>query len=181
LEENEQFQDIYKYFKGEISSVSPMRFEEFRKCLYLMTKRLRRNFQEADIHDIVQETTIKLLVMVKDDKIHSNFLGAAYWAIRDVLKRYQHKAEIVEMNERIPSDSNVEKNVETKEMIGKLNVEVGKLPKNEQTILFKRYVSGMKLVEIAEEIGIKPETLRVQHKRMIAKLRDKLPDILIEI
>lgn len=180
MEENEPFQDIYKFFKGEISSVTRSRLEEFRKYLFSMTRRLRRNFQEADVHDIVQETTIKLMIMAKNDKIHSNFLGAAYWAIKDVLKKYKPKAEIVELDERIPSNSEIEKNAETKEMIEKLKVEIDKLSKNEQIIIFKHYVLGMKLVEIAEEMGIKPETLRVQRKRTVAKLRNKLPDILIE-
>lgn len=167
-------QEVQDLFSGRSSSIPRESLNEFRKMLIGMARRIEGSLQQSDLDDIVQEASIKLMVMVRENKIRTSFVGAAFYAVRSAVHKRFKDQFLDELSDEEPHPTNLQELIEHQENIRELQHAVSTLEQDEQDLLYERYVLGRRMNVIAADKGVPANTMTTRHKRILTKLKNKL-------
>jgi RNA polymerase sigma-70 factor (ECF subfamily) len=154
-----------------------------RKVVYSMIS------DNKDIEDLINDTFIKLIEKVSLIRTFDGCKTAAYVVYtarsvtinfikhRDVQRKHTYyggEADAVE--EIISSDDSIEDSLIHRETLESLSDAVLKLPEKQKNLLYFKYILSMSDTEIAEDLGIGPNSVRqylTRARRDAKKLMEK--------
>ncbi len=92
--------------------------------------------------------------------------------IRKERGRRKINPQMVALDEYIPSANDVQKEIELREAIRKVNKAMSALPERQRRIIKRHYIDGAKFGEIAQEFCISAARTSQLHKEAICTLRE---------
>lgn len=149
-------------------------FENNFKHLYLpLGMYAMRLVDDADdAEDIVEETFIKAWQIVSDGETIQNFKAFMYRAVRNsCISFLRHRKDNASIEE-IPEIS--EETIDTSEIDAKIWAAIDKLPEKCREIFLMSKRDGLSNEDIAEELGLSINTVKVQMSKAFSRLRDTL-------
>lgn len=90
---------------------------------------------------------------------------------------YRGRKVFEEIPEDLADGSSVEEEVCTNENLDRLADALYSIDERERDIIIFRYYKGMKLVDIAEKMGISYAYVKLLHKKALAELKDSLGEM----
>jgi RNA polymerase sigma-70 factor (ECF subfamily) len=132
--------------------------------------------------DLTQEIFIRVFKEIKKyDSKRSSFRTWLYLIASTELRHYfkKNKGILEELNDQVPSDYDLLKEVEKKQDIRRLNQAISKLKKADQQIITLRYHSELGLQEIADIMGKSLSTIHYQINKIEGRLRTDLKKVIL--
>jgi RNA polymerase sigma-70 factor (ECF subfamily) len=160
----------------------------YNQRLYRLTRGILRNGAEAE--DAVQETYLRVYEKLGD---FVGPVGFASWigkiAINEALGRLRRRGRVISLDDYVASSRrNVDRPIETietqmpdperlaasTELRRMLEHAIDALPDDFRTVFILRAVEGMNVLETAECLGIRPETIKTRFHRARRLLQEDL-------
>lgn len=132
---------------------------------------------EEAAKDALQETYMKLWKERMKLAEVSNVTGLAIRVMRNTCIDKQRKLKPVSMNghnHEEPVDSSSAKQLETQDLIEKIELLIGELPEQQKLVIQLRDVSGFSNAEVAEALKLDVGTVRVALSRARKKIREQM-------
>lgn len=167
--------NLRKFKKGDESVFRDI-VDQYGERLYNIIFRIVRDIDDAE--EIVQETLVVAFIKRK------GFRGEASvytWLVRIAynlsLNHLKKKRPTIELDPRIPSGSNPEKEVERKEIAQRIEKALIELPPKQRMVFSLRFYDNLPYSEITKIMKCKEGTAKALYYFAVEKLSAKLKDI----
>lgn len=150
-----------------------------KDILYRLAVRITQNREDAE--DIVQETLIRLWNETKSQEI-DNVKSFAMTICRNLSLDHVSKKERQaisfeeDLHDQVDVGSQPDRMMESKERYGYLTALIAELPEKQRTALQLRDIEGQSYKEIATEMEISENDVKVNIFRARQKLKERLKD-----
>ncbi len=164
---------IHRLGKGDAKAYKEL-FDRFFERSYTLA--LTYVLDPDVANDIVQEVFISIYDHSSNLKTIDNFPGYLSVSIRNRCLNYLRDLDLEDRNlhlyyEYLISNPIDDDSDELKELIAKLEQELPSLPENCRIICEMRFRRGMKIKDIASELGLAVGTVKVQLHRAMTKIK----------
>ena len=157
-------------------------FRKYYQSLCLFSKRVVGDGSVSE--DIVQDTFVKIISSGIKFESELHFRQYAYITVKNTCYKYMAKSDrlptvdIDEMTrQNAESDSRSDIAIVRAETVRMIRDAVNDLPARYREVFCKAYIKNMKNEEIASELGISVNTVKVMRQRAKTKLRETLKDL----
>ncbi len=133
-----------------------------------------------DAEDICSEVFIKIQKNL--DKYEEDKASVARWiyviAGNTIIDYYRARKTFEEVPEELPSDSDLENEMLSKESLSELADALMKLSEEERTVIVLHYYEGLKLTEIEKRTGMSYGQVKLRHNSGLKTLQKYLKNIM---
>lgn len=176
METHEFLESVIPAFQQGDSGAFEAFFTAYYKPLALFADQFIGNMPEAE--DIVKDSYVKLWNKREEFNHPKSIKGFLYTTTRNACLNYlrhlkvkdQYQKEILYLNKEEADDLVLRRMIHA-ELLESIYKEVDKLPEKRKQVFSMIYFEGMKLDEIAEQLGISIFTVKEHKARALAQLR----------
>jgi len=146
-----------------------------RQNLLLLAKKYLQNAEDAE--DAVQETLLRLWQIRDRAEVIANLQGFAAQTLKNLcLDRLKTEKKLVEVDDFSLglSDDNLQKEIESRDLVGLVRKIIEQLPALQQLIIRLRDVEGYELQEIADITGTSVSAVTMNLSRARKRVRGEL-------
>jgi RNA polymerase sigma-70 factor (ECF subfamily) len=173
--------------QGDVSSFGTL-VERYWRLVFALV--LTRIHNPAEAEDIAQESFLKAYAHLRSLRRPARFAGwlskiASQQCANAARAHLRHKAALIREaaepahGEALPAYSSNPGLTDVQARF--VRQTVGKLPETLQTLVLLRFMTGLSAVQIAEQLGKRPGTIRVYLHRAYKMLRQDLAPLLEEV
>lgn len=184
MQKSDSFSDIQECFTNSTDTDSE-RFKEWYNFLKSIVLYQFNDIGEADLDDVIAQVTINLWQKTREGKIQK-LRSYAFYEVKNVLKSYFPSVEAkktksiddVRSQKRILCSvgafdlTPAQREQKERDILLIIEAKEKALDDMERDILFRRYEMKMQVQDIAEELGMKPNTVSQRIARAELKIKN---------
>ena len=174
----EEEKNIWAGLRRREKQVLTFLFNNYYEKLYFFAKKYIYDANKA--HDIVQDVFVRLWENADKLMIHTTIHSYLFTSIRNACLNYLRDLKIEDCNNRKYAEAYIESHnidmVEDEEMLEKIRSILKELPDKCREICLLRFVDGYKYAEIAKQLNISENTVKVQLHRGVERVKQAFSD-----
>ena len=166
---------LYQISKGNERAFAKF-YDSYRESLYRFI--LLKVSEKEKAEELTNNVFIKIYEYLRQGKKIENLRALLYQTARNLIidfyrQKKQQDLSIDEFKEKnISEEKRLEKEVDTKLSLEKVEENLKKLPDLDQEVIILRFIEGLPFKEIAKILGINEETAKQRSHRALKKLKN---------
>ena len=173
---------VFAIFVARIKRKMEVYFQKYYQSLCLFSKSVVGDHNVSE--DIVQDTFVKIISSGIKFESELHFRQYAYVAVKNTCLKFlstSSRMPLVDLDETASltadNDTTDDLAIVKAEIIRMIKNAVDELPPRYREVVRLAYIDNLKNEEIAEELGISVNTVKVMRQRAKAKLRESLKNL----